>query len=96
MNTDFFICCFYQTPFVVMTEIILHSSEQGIFKELWIADEIRQYVIEEDLWIGYGAEVGGFTAANEAIGTLILRFDTEEKMKSVLLNQDKYIQVRLL
>ena len=77
-------------------EIILHSSEQGIFKELWIADEIRQYVIEEDLWIGYGAEVGGFTAANEAIGTLILRFDTEEKMKSVLLNQDKYIQVRLL
>ena len=76
-------------------EIILHSSEKGIFKELWISDEIIKYVVERDLWIECGAAVGGFSAANEAIGTLVLKFDTEEKMKSILLNQDKYIQVHL-
>ena len=76
-------------------EIILHSSEKGFFKELWISDDIKEYVVERDLWIEYGAAVGGFSAANEAIGTLVLQFDTEEKMKNVLSEQNKYIQVRL-
>ena len=76
-------------------EIILHSSEKGIFKELWISDVIKNYVVEKDLWIESGTAVGGFSAANEAIGTLVLKFDTEEKMKSILSNQDKFIQVHL-
>ena len=76
-------------------EIVLHSDTPGIFKELWISDDIKKNVIETDLWIEEGAEVGGFTAANEAIGTLILRFDTERKMLDVLDNQNKYVQVKL-
>ena len=76
-------------------EVILHSAKKGVFKELWLSDEIEEYVIEKDLWIEYGTAVGGFSAANEAIGTLVLKFDTEKKMKSILANQDKYIQVRL-
>ena len=80
---------------VFRAEIVLHSDTPGIFKELWISDDIKKNVIETDLWIEEGAEVGGFTAANEAIGTLILRFDTERKMLDVLDNQNKYVQVKL-
>lgn len=77
-------------------EIILHSSKQGIFKELWISDEAEPYIVERDLWITAGMPVGGFSGANEAIGTLVFNFDSEEKMGNILSNQDKFIQVRIL
>ena len=76
-------------------EIILHSDQPGIFKELWISDEILDNVVERDLWIKEGTEVGGFTAANEAIGTLVLKFENQERVEEVLGNQDKYVKVKL-
>lgn len=76
-------------------EIILHSDEPGIFKELWISDEIAGNVVERDLWIEEGAEVGGFTAANEAIGTLVLKLESQERIEEVLCNQEKYVKVIL-
>lgn len=76
-------------------EIILHSDEPGVFKELWISDEIAENVVERDLWVEEGAHVGGFEAANEAIGTLILKFDHTDKMEKVLENQDRYVRVKV-
>ena len=76
-------------------EIILHSDEPGVFKELWISDEIAENVVERDLWIKEGTTVGGFEAANEAIGTLVLRFDSQERIEEVLGNQNKYVKVVL-
>lgn len=76
-------------------EIVLHSDEPGVFKELWISDEIADHVVERDLWIEEGTTVGGFEAANEAIGTLVLRFDSQAKMEEVLGNQSKYVKVIL-
>ena len=76
-------------------EIILHSDKPGVFKELWISDEIAENVVERDLWIEEGTTVGGFEAANEAIGTLVLRFDSQERIEEVLGNQNKYVNVVL-
>ena len=76
-------------------EIILHSDEPGIFDNLWIADDIKNNVIEKDLWIDKGTPVGGFSAANEAIGTLILKMDSQEDILKVLKNQSKYVRVML-
>lgn len=76
-------------------EIILHSDHPGTFQDLWISDQIQKNVAERDLWITKGDKVGGFEAANEAIGTLILRFDSQEQIDEVLANQDKYIKVIL-
>lgn len=76
-------------------EIILHSDKAGVFKELWISDEIVANVVERDLWIEEGTTVGGFEAANEAIGTLVLKFETQERIEEVLENQSKYVKVKL-
>lgn len=76
-------------------EIILHSDESGIFKELWISEEIADNIVERDLWIEQGTAVGGFEAANEAIGTLVLKFDSQEKIDEVLGNQSRYVRVLL-
>lgn len=76
-------------------EIILHSDRAGIFDHLWISEEITVNVVERDLWIEEGASVGAFEAANEAIGTLILRFENDERLQDVLSNQNKYVKIVL-
>ena len=59
-------------------EIILHSNKTGVFKELYIEEEFRRRcVVEIDLWVKPGDHVRCFTGANETIGTLVLRCDTE-------------------
>jgi len=52
-------------------------------------------LIERDLWIEKGTCVGGFSAANEAIETLIMHFETEDQMDEVLSNQGNYVKVIL-
>ena len=76
-------------------EIILHSDEAGVFDHLWISDELTANVVERDLWIEEGAKVGAFEAANEAIGTLVLKFENEERLQDVLANQSRYAKVVL-
>ena len=51
--------------------------------------------MERDLWINEGTKVGGFSGANEAIGTVVLKFNKKEEMNEVILNQNKYIRVVL-
>ena len=74
-------------------EIILHSEKEGTFEKLWISNEISSNIVENDLWIEAGTQVGGFSGANEAIGTMVLKFDSEIQMNNVLNNQNNYIKV---
>lgn len=74
-------------------EIILHSEKEGTFEKLWISDEISSNIVENDLWIETGTHVGGFSGANEAIGTMVLKFDSKIQMNNVLNNQNNYIKV---
>ncbi len=76
-------------------EIILHSDKPGVFDRLWISDEIRPNVIEKDLWVESGAIVMGFSAANEAIGTLVLKFDSQEEANDVMERTDQLARVVL-
>lgn len=78
-----------------LAEVILHSEVPGTFDSLWISDELKPNVVEEDLWINEGTAVGGFKGANEAIGTLVLKFETAEQLEEVMANQEKYIKVLL-
>lgn len=76
-------------------EIILHSDREGIFDALWISDEIKYNIIEQDLWIKSGDAVRGFSGANATIGTLVLKFETEEKLAEVMNHMKKYVKVVL-
>lgn len=74
-------------------EIILHSRKAGKFEKLVISKMLKDHVVETDLWVRVGETVGGFSGANEAIGTLVLKFDTQEQLQEVLMNQDDYVKV---
>lgn len=74
-------------------EIILHACQKGEFKELAIDDSIKQYVHEIDLWIAPGDQVNAFSGANDAIGTLVMKFNTKEEFLSVMPDQKRLIKV---
>ncbi len=76
-------------------EVILHSDKPGIFDSLWVDRSIQQFVFEKDLWIQPGTDVGGFSAASEAIGTLVLDFDCPKRLDEFMANVHEYVKVIL-
>lgn len=83
-----------QKPYVGnWAEVILHADKSGHFQNLLITDEISPYLIEKDIWVKIGDKVQGFEGANNAIGTLVLNFDTQELLKDKLANQQQWLKI---
>lgn len=74
-------------------EIILHADKSGRFQNLQINDEVRPYAIEEDLWIKSGDKINNFNGANDAIGTIVLDFDTVENSLLYMKNRDNWLKI---
>lgn len=74
-------------------EVILHSETEGAFEKLLIDDRIKDNIVEQDIWVKIGDHVGSFAAANESIGTLVMKFEDESKMLEVIDNVNEYIKV---
>lgn len=76
-------------------EVILHSQQDGTFQELSLSEEIKPFVYEEDLWVKPGDQVSSFIGANDAIGTLVLKADSAEKIESFVGNIACFLAVNV-
>ena len=76
-------------------EVILHADSAGVFDSLEISKDLPAEVVEEDLWVEKGDPVNSFEGANDAIGTLVLRFEKEEEMESSLNNINNLLMIKL-
>lgn len=74
-------------------EIILHAPHDGEFVNLEISESLKADVIERDLWVNSGDIVHKFEGANDAIGTLVLKFQNAEDLEYSITNQDKWLKV---
>lgn len=74
-------------------EIILHADESGTFERLEISKDLLAEVVEEDLWVKQGDMVKSFEGANDAIGTLVLKFKSAEELEKAITNQRKWLKV---
>lgn len=74
-------------------EIILHADNDGVFDHLEISKELPAEIVEEDLWVVKGDKVEGFEGANNAIGTLVLNFQTAEELEKAITNQRSWLKV---
>ena len=74
-------------------EIILHADKDGVFEDINIDPSLPAEVVEEDLWVKPGDHVHGFEAANDAIGTLVLRFESSEELEKAITNQSQWLKV---
>lgn len=59
--------------------VVVHSDMAGTFKGLQIAPEVENKIVERDMWVQPGDRVEAFTGANKTIGTLVVRFDSQEE-----------------
>ena len=57
--------------------VILHADRDGLFRKLWVAEDARPSVVEEDLWVSPGDPVEAFSGASKAVGTLVMNWPTE-------------------
>ena len=77
-------------------EVILHAEKDGYFDRLDINSDFEEkYVKQIDLWVKENDKVSAFRGANDAIGTLVLNFSTEDELVSALSNQSRWLHVRV-
>lgn len=74
-------------------EIILHADKDGIYDHLEINKALPAEVVEEDLWVKQGDHVDSFEGANNAIGTLVLKFQTAEELEYAITHQREWLKV---
>ena len=74
-------------------EIILHADECGVFDHLEINKDLPAEIVEEDLWVKNGDKVESFEGANNAIGTLVLKFQTAEELEKAITHQREWLKV---
>ena len=74
-------------------EIILHSDRDGLFDHLEIDGGLPAEIVEEDLWVRRGDKVVSFEGANNAIGTLVMKFTTEEALERAITHQREWLKV---
>ena len=77
-------------------EYIIHSYEDGIFEKIEIDSLLeKNNIVDVDLWVKQGDEVHSFSAANYAIGTVVLKFDNNEDMEKEMSKIEDKIKVVL-
>lgn len=74
-------------------EIILHADRDGLFDHLEISKDIPAEIVEEDIWVRRGEKVESFKGANNAIGTLVLKFQTAEALKQAISRQAEWLRI---
>lgn len=74
-------------------EIVLHANHAGVFERLEISNDLPAKIIEEDLWIKSGDYVSEFEGANNAIGTVVLRFENAEGLEKAISHQGEWLKV---
>lgn len=72
---------------------MVHSLQDGRFKELWLSDRVRPKIVEQDVWARPGDRVEKYIGSNNTLGTMILRYDSLEEMLEMVDNMERDIRV---
>ena len=76
-------------------EIILHADKDGKYAGLQIDSSLPAEIVETDLWVKKGDFVHGFEGANNAIGTLVMRFEDKNTLEEYFADTNRWLKVVL-
>jgi len=74
-------------------DVVLKSQKAGVFQDVEVAEELQPYVKELALYKHEGDEVESFGAANAAVGSMFLRFDTREQLEAYIDRLEELVKV---
>ena len=73
---------------------VLHAINPGNYQGITIdAAFNNNFVVEKELRVAEGQKIEGFTGANDAIGTLFLKFNTRNELENNLRNINKHVKI---
>lgn len=73
----------------------LHSSKDGIYKEILFSPEIEPYIYRKCLYKKAGDEVEYFDNAAKCLGIVFFKFPDESTMKNILEHINEFITIEL-
>lgn len=75
--------------------LVLHAEKPGYLENVLIAASFPGELIEKEIRVDIGAKVEAFSGANNAIGSLFLRFNTREEMDYALTHQQDWLTISI-
>lgn len=73
----------------------LHSSKNGSFQKICFSEELKPFIVKTCIYKKPGDKVEYFDNAAKALGIVFMKFDDGEKMKEILSEMNKHIEVIL-
>lgn len=74
---------------------MLHSLNAGLFNHVHYSDRIKSKIIEEHIWVEKKQRIEKYIGANNAIGALILKFESYNEMVDMIDNMENEIRIIL-
>ena len=71
---------------------VVHSLDDGIYKKLWISDEIREDIVLSDMFVSAGEQVKKFNHGGFGIGAMIIKHKSMEQMLYRMDNMENFIK----
>lgn len=75
------------------SSIIVHARETGLFKNLWLSERAKGYIVEQDVQVKPGTQVNMFSGSHDTLGTMILKYPSQEEMLDMVDNMERDIRV---
>lgn len=72
---------------------IIHSRKDGILRGVTISPELNGNIISKNIWYAAGHKAIKFNGSNGTIGTMILKFGSQDEMLFKMDNMDRFITV---
>jgi biotin carboxylase len=72
---------------------MVHALKDGVVKELWYSDGMKEKIIEESIYVKPGDRVCKFDGSNHTLGTMILKFDSKAEMLQMMDHMEDYFRV---
>jgi biotin carboxylase len=72
---------------------IVHAIENGKYKDLWLSERAQKYIVEQDIQVTEGGEVNVFSGSHDTLGTMILKYTSQEEMLDMVDNMERDIRV---
>lgn len=76
-------------------EIIVHADKSGILDGIEITPDMEPMVKEKDYWFKKGDSVNAFQSARDAIGTLVMRFNTADELETAITHQRDWLRINV-
>ena len=84
---------YQKEPVRCASSYILHSTKDGIFREVRIDPEIEKNVVKCGILVNPGEEVRKFRNGSFGLGAMVITFDDPEEMCVKIDNMNEYIHV---